>query len=489
MTTLLEQWVGRRSRKSWRQPNFWDLDAAPLAQLSTSDRETIEKDFLGYAENAYKANGVIFSVALTRQLILSEGRFLWRKMRNGRPNDMMSNAELGILERPWPCATTGTLITRMDMDATIAGNSYWTTVADGRRFGAASRGGANRRMFRMRPDWVWILMGIKSDPLSLDINGLEREVLAFIYDPPDANGARGNNVTTLLPREVSHYAPVPDPSANYRGMSWLTPIIREIMADRAATEHKLNFFKYGATPKVAVSLPKDLPFEEYQKFVTLFKQQHEGFDNAYRTLVLGGGADVTVVGADMRQLDFKVTQGAGETRIAAAARVPPVIAGLSEGLQGSSLNAGNFQASRRMLGDGCLRPLWREMAGSLENLLIVPSKSHNLWYDDRDIVFLREDAKDKADIQMTQAQAIRNLTDAGYEALSIIEALLNDDWTLLKHSGLFSVQLQPAGSQGGTDANANNNANDPSAIAPPADGGSNNGVAAGAGTGGGTPGN
>ena len=487
MTTLLEQWVGRRARKSWRQPNFWDFDAAPLAMLAASDRELIEHDYLGYAEQAYKANGIIFAVALTRQLILSEGRFLWRKFRNGRPNDLFTNSELGLLERPWPGATTGTLITRMDMDATIAGNSYWTTVSDGRRFGAASKGGANRRMFRMRPDWVWILMGIKSDPQSLDINSLEREVLGFVYDPPDVNGARGNNVMTLLPGEVCHYSPVPDPSANYRGMSWLTPIIREIMADRAATEHKLNFFRYGASPKIAVSLPKDLPFEEYQKFVTLFKQQHEGFDNAYKTLVLGGGADVTVVGADMRQIDFKVTQGAGETRIAAAARVPPVIAGLSEGLQGSSLNAGNFQASRRMLADGCLRPLWREMAGSLENLLVVPSKSSSLWYDDRDIVFLREDAKDKADIQMTQAQAIRNLTDAGYEALSIIDALLNDDWTLLKHSGLFSVQLQPAGSQGGADANANNSV--PAIESVPVDGGSNNGVAAGAGAGGSASGN
>ena len=48
--------------------------------------------------------------------------------------------------------------------------------------------------------------------------------------------------------------------------------------------------------------------------------QFRQISNAYETLYLGGGADVKVVGNDFRQMDLKATQGAGETRIAAAAR-------------------------------------------------------------------------------------------------------------------------------------------------------------------------
>jgi hypothetical protein len=77
---------------------------------------------------------------------------------------------------------------------------------------------------------------------------------------------------------------------------------------------------------------------------------HAGVANAYKTLYLTAGADATVVGKDLQQLDFKVVQGAGETRIAAAAGIHPVIVGLSEGLAGSSLNAGNFAAARRPRG-------------------------------------------------------------------------------------------------------------------------------------------
>src|SRR5205823_12554188 len=55
-----------------------------------------------------------------------------------------------------------------------------------------------------------------------------------------------NEVRTLLPDEVAHWAPIPDPENAGIGMSWLTPVIRELQADWAATEHKLRFFVNGA---------------------------------------------------------------------------------------------------------------------------------------------------------------------------------------------------------------------------------------------------
>jgi phage portal protein BeeE len=59
-----------------------------------------------------------------------------------------------------------------------------------------------------------------------------------------------------------------------------------------------------------------------------------------------------------------VTQGAGETRIAAAAGVPPVIVGLSEGLQAATYS--NYSQARRRFADGTMRPLWRNAAVARE---------------------------------------------------------------------------------------------------------------------------
>jgi len=63
-----------------------------------------------------------------------------------------------------------------------------------------------------------------------------------------------------------------------------------------------------------------------------------------------------------------------------------------------------------------MRPLWRNIAGSLARIINVPSGAE-LWFDDRDIQFLAEDQKDKAQIQSVNAQAIRTLVDAGFERI------------------------------------------------------------------------
>lgn len=394
---------------------------------SQPNTETIESDFQGLVQNGYKLNSVIYAVERARLSVFSEARFQFRQIRNGRPGDFFGNRDLEILEKPWTNGTTGDLLTRMLQEADFAGNAFYTV-----------RGNQLRRM---RPDWVTIIMGSHDDPTVTPAD-LDAELLAYAYWP--GGHLSGRDPVILMPDEVAHFAPTPDPLAWYRGMSWLTPVIREIMADSAATEHKLAFFRNGATPQVVVSLDKDIKEEAFERFVRKMNVSHQGASNAYRTMYLGGGADVTVVGADLKQLDFKVTQGAGETRIAAAAGVHPTIVGLSEGLQGSSLNAGNFGQARRLFSEGTLSTLWRNVSASLSTLVNVPPNAE-LWADTRDVPFLREDVRDRAEIQQLQSSTIAQLTREGYTPESVKAAVLAEDWTLLEHTGLFSVQLQPPG--------------------------------------------
>ncbi|WP_199844194.1 hypothetical protein [Streptomyces sp. RTd22] len=68
-----------------------------------------------------------------------------------------------------------------------------------------------------------------------------------------------------------------------------------------------------------------------------------------------------------------------------------------------------------------------------------------LWYDARDVPFLREDRKDAAEIQGIQSRTIRALLDAGFTPESVVAAVEAEDYTLLVHTGLFSVQLQKPG--------------------------------------------
>jgi len=412
---------------AWAFDEYGDPAAPSYSTTWGSERaEPIGNTFADYASAGMSGNTVIAAVERVRMSVFSEARFQFQRFSKGRPSALFGLADsgLGLLERPWVGGTTGDLLTRMILDADLAGNWFGIVVGT--------------EVVRLRPDWTEVVLAERYDDAG-QLVGMRR--VGYLY----YHGGKltGVSPAVFLPDEVAHFAPLPDPLASYRGMSWLTPVVREVQADTMATKHKLKFFENAATPNLAVSLPKEIAPEVFSAFVAKMDATHRGADNAYKTLYTGGGADVTVIGADMRQLDFKSTQGTGETRICAAGGIHPAIVALSEGLQGASLNAGNFGAARRLVADGTFRPLWRNAAGSLEVLVPPPGADSRLWYDDRDVAFLREDARDAAEITQIEAATIAELVKEGFEPDSAKAAVIGQNMDLLTHSGLLSVQLQP----------------------------------------------
>lgn len=395
-------------------------------------QEEIDDTFLGFVRGAYKQNGVVFACILARMLLFSQARFQFQAIEKGRPGQFFGTPDLRILERPEPGKTTGWMLTRAEQDISLAGNWYGA-----RR---ASRQGPTLK--RMRPDWVTIIIGSMTDDDVL-ADDIDAEVIGYAYHPGGRHS--GRKPQFLLREEVAHYAPIPDPEAQYRGMSWLQPVVAEVMADKAATSHKLRFFEKGATPNLIVKFDPTVKAAAYHEWIKLFREEHEGVANAYKTLFLGAGADVTVAGANLRQIDFKNVQGAGETRIASAGGVPPIIVGLSEGLEAATYS--NYQQARRRFADGTMRPLWDMFAAAVEVIVPPPRAATRLWYDDRDISFLQEDERDAADIVLVQSQAMRMLVDGGFTPDSVIQAVTAGDLALLTHSQLLSVQLQAPGQQ------------------------------------------
>ncbi len=391
-------------------------------------QESIGPAYSALSWLAYKTDSVVFACMQTRAQHFAQVRFQWRRTAtNGRPGDLFGNTDLQPLEKPWSGGTTQDLLTKMIQHADLGGNAFVVRRADG--------------LALLRPDWVTIIIGSNIDP-ELGAWATDAEVLGYVYSPGGYAGADSYETETYMADEVAHFAPIPDPEARFRGMSWLTPLIREVMADKAGTEHKLRFFEHP-TPNMIVKFDvADL--EEYKAQVAAFKSAHMGAENAWKWMFATTGVEATPVGSNMKDLDYRLITGAGETRIAAAARTPPVLVGLSEGLQGSSLNAGNYQAARRHFVDETIRYLWANAAGSLAKIMTVPGGAE-LWYDERDVAFLKEDIGERAEVELKKAQTIRFLVDAGYLPETVILAVESEDLSLLEHSGLYSVQLQPAG--------------------------------------------
>jgi hypothetical protein len=398
---------------------------------ATPDKEAPPSGFAQLVDGPFRSNAIVFACELKRISVFSEARFLWRGFSQGRPGKLFSTVDLDILENPWPRGTTSDLLAEIAVMADIGGNGYTVRTAE-----------EPDRLRVLRPDWVTLVMG---DPQGRPVQSsaqLNAEILGLIYDPRDGQ----TEPETILAEEFAHYIPpgMRDPLARFRGMSWLTPILREVQGDQAATMHKLAFFENGATPQMVVTFDATVTQDQFQGFVSKMDETHKGWRNAYKTLYIGGGATPTVVGKDLHQLDFSATQGKGETRIAAASGIHPVLVPVSEGMQGSSLNAGNYSSARRSTADTTFRPMWRNLCGSLK-AIVPPPNGAELWYDEANIPFLREDSKDQAEILSRRMLTIESGVRAGYKPESVVAAVDADDLTLLKHTGLFSVQLQPPG--------------------------------------------
>jgi len=416
--------------------------------LPGARQEEIGANYSGFASHAFGACVPVFACIAVRMSLFSEARFQWRNLRSGHPGKIFGTNELEVLERPWPGATTGDLLSRMELHNCIGGNAF------------VARTGSPPRLALLRPDWVDIIVG--SDDPTADVGSWDPEaiVMGYVYYPGGRYSGREARIYT--PLEVAHYAPLPDPMAQFRGMSWLQPVVREIMADKATTEHKLRYFEQGATKNLLVKFNTD-DLEKFRSWTDEFREQHEGSRNAYKTLFLAMGMDVDTIGDNMEQIDFKKTQGAGETRIAAAAEVPPIIVGLSEGLESATYS--NYGQARRRFADGTLRHLWRNACGSLEHL-VAPPGGTQLWYDEADIPFLAEDAKDAAQVLVAQSTAIKTLVEAGYTVDSSRDAVVSGDLSTLQHSGLISVQLQKPGEKPTPD-NKSNGAGQPANVPSP----------------------
>lgn len=456
MAKLWQKIVGRDSSQTTERfslpPGFvngWDNMNFNLYRSSNTGSKTEEEgdDFVGLSQQAYKSNGVVFACCMARALVFSEVTFKYQQIKDGRPGDLFGTPDLKILENPWPNGTTAELLMRAIQDADLAGNHYVVTEGVG----------DEKRLRRLRPDWVSIILDAPPDKAT------HQNVAGYMYRP---GGTDDKSQYVFYPIDgsngaIAHWSPIPDPEAAYRGMSWLTPVIREIQGDKFATTHKLKFFENAATPNIAVSFKETVTAEQFKAFMQTMDDTKSGVQNAYETLYLGGGADVTVIGSEMRTISFKELQGLSETRIAAAARVHPAIVGLSEGLQGSALNEGNFQAAKEGFADGTLRPLWRSLATAYSALVPDQTDARNasrLWYDDRDIAFLKADRQKVAQIKTQDSLTISRLIMNGFDPDATVKYVRTGDLRLLEgdgHTGLVSVQLLPPGA---TDADGNGKA-------------------------------
>src|SRR5262249_42275657 len=158
----------------------------------------------------YAGNGVVFAAILMRLLIFSEVTF---KFQSADDKHLFGNPTLSVLEHPFgPDSHTGELLVRMEQDVSLAGNRYtWQPPGeDG--------------LVRLRRDWTTFVPGLVDGPGG----GQYRRKVGFMFGDPAKLANNPDLAQFYDTDEVVHWAPISDPAADFRGMSWLTPVVRNV---------------------------------------------------------------------------------------------------------------------------------------------------------------------------------------------------------------------------------------------------------------------
>ena len=394
---------------------------------SGSPQQEIANSFTGYVSGVANRNGTVASAVAARSLLLSQLRFKFRRLADGPQGALFGTPALLPLERfdqPW---TRSRILFRAEQHVSYAGAAYFYRPLGG-------------RVRLLNPDLVKLVVASDMDP-ETPAHQLDAELVAYLYRPE-----QGADSQVLAPSEVVQWAPEPHPVNPWIGQSWVTSVMAEVLGDDQLTEHQKSFYSNAATPNMVITLPASNDQDAVDRFMARHKAANAGPSKAGKTMLVTDGADVQVVGAQLAQLEMKDSQGGHESRIATRSRVPAVILGIREGLQGSALNTGNYGAARRVWSDGWFSATADSLSETLEPLVDVPVDAE-LVHDPSRVMFLQEDRKDEADIQKANAETINTLVSAGFQPDSARDAVRSGDLSKLTHSGLVSVQLQPPGKE------------------------------------------
>ena len=407
-----------------RRAGYWEGAASGAAVLTSSygspDREPVLPQLAQFAQQAYGSSSPVFAASLVRMALFSEITFQWQAKDD---KHLFGNQALAKLETPFgPGTTTQMLLSRMEQDAFLAGQAYiWDAPGQD-------------RLVRLRPDWTTIV----SELVQAAGGGWYRRKVGYWTEPPKSVTGQGDG--QFYPAaEVVHWAPVPDPCADFRGMSPLTPVVRDIQGDDGMGQYKVRYLQNNATPNMIIRYAQKLQPGTVDSLRERMAARYGGPDSAGKTLILDQGADLTLAGNSLAQMDFSNVQSAGTERILAACMVPAVLVGL-EPLRGAGRG---YQESMQKLANIWARPTWRSACGALEQLLDAPA-GNRLWFDTSDIAALQDGEMERGQTVLVKAQAVLALNQAQkYDPASVITAVDSGDLTQLKP--LPPAALAPAG--------------------------------------------
>jgi hypothetical protein len=406
VTRLIDRWLSRADQPGYNENYYTGAEYATGLDVSGQGREGSPQGIVRLARQAYRQNGIVFACEAVKQWLFSEARFQFEALDDGH---IFGDTSLRLLEHPWPNGDSGNLLGRACNDGSM-GNCYFRK--------AVPAGGGDPVLVRMVPEKVTII----SQELADDLGRTWKQPIGYLEDM-----GPGREPQMFTTEEVGHFAPLVDPDAAWRGMSWLTPILSDVRSDAKLTEYKTFHLDNGAMPGLVIKYAVKLSNKTIDTLRKRVRAKYGGAENAGNVLVLDEGADLAVAGSTLEQLQYDAVSKAGERRVCAAAGPGLLVI--------CGFDKGGYQEAIRELADLWARPNWRMLCASLEHLIPGPMANPEvpvrLWYDVGGIAALREGELQRAQAFLVKAQGLASSVAAGFTRQSAVKAAETGDLALL----------------------------------------------------------
>lgn len=197
-------------------------------------------------------------------------------------------------------------------------------------------------------------------------------------------------------KDIVHFKwPLPDPSQPWMAQPPLRSASRAVDTDSELDRYLYALLKNDAVPRTVIMQNPErfMTPEEVERAKAQWRERYGG-ESRGDVAILEAGATVQRLSLNLEELAFDALRRVPEVRIAAAFGVPPILAGLSAGLDASTYS--NYQQARLAFTQDRLVPLWRSVAAEVQSSLA--SEFGNgvvLRHDLNEVASLQEDVNAK----------------------------------------------------------------------------------------------
>lgn len=367
-------------------PRFW-----------TSILWKFDNTYPELSRKAFGSNSIVYAcLRLLCQSVAEPPLLAYTESGNGELTPLQTTHPIQmLLDRPNELMTQFEMLELIEIHLALTGGSYW--------WKQRTNGGAVENLWPLRPDRIVPIY----EP-NLNAPRGQRGIKGWGYYPP------GGGQPIPIPRSEILAFGTPDPAGETGGVvetiGWVQVLADEIAADNEATGFVGSLLANYAQPSMLIKTKMPIKDREIAKRLKAHWMSELGGAHKGEPALLDADTEIEKLSFDLKQLEFPDLRAQAESRIAAAAGVPPILAGLKVGLDHGTYS--NYESSREYFADTTLSTKWKRYSDQFTNDL-APDFGPGIV-----IRFDLQQVKALAGQRIKQAEPVRDAFDRGAVTLA-----------------------------------------------------------------------